>query len=337
MPITLNFKAVAIATLCALSAGSAKAADTVTLALDWIVNGTHAGYFVADAQGYYRDAGMDVSLSRGFGSGDTVKRIGAGAATFGVADTSTVIASVANEDIPVQIVAMVFGKAPLGVIYLKESGIEKPSDLEGKKIARSASGSSVVMFPGFLKANDLDRSSMEEVVADANTLLSLLMSRRVDAVLGQTINLGRYQEVAKEQGLTAAGMNYSDHGLEAYGNAIIANPETIQQNPDLVRRFVAASVKGIAYAISHPDEAIAIMKQANPEIDANAAKEELIGLRSFATSGDAEVKGIGYINPERMAATIATVSSALPLKREPAPEEIFTSEFLPAEAILPTE
>lgn len=337
MPVKLNLKAVAITALCILSTGSAKAADSVTLALDWIVNGTHAGYFVADAKGYYREAGMDVSLSRGFGSGDTVKRIGAGAAMFGIADTSTIITSVANEDIPVQIVAMVFGKAPLGVIYLAESGIKQPSDLAGKKIARSASGSSVVMFPGFLKANGLDRSSMEEVVADANTLLSLLMSRRVDAVLGQTINLGRYQEVAEEQDLTAAGMNYSDHGLEAYGNAIIANSETIQQNPDLVRRFVKASMQGIAYAIANPDEAIAIMKQAHPEIDADAAKEELIELYSFATSGEAEVKGIGYIDPERMAATLATVKSALPLKREPALEEIFTSEFLPKEAILPSK
>ena len=167
----------------------------------------------ARAKGYYRDAGLDVTISRGFGSGDTVKRVGSGAATFGVADTGTIIASIANEDIPVRIVAMIYQKATLGLIYLEASGIKKPQDLEGRTIGRSASGASVTMFPGFLKANSIDRGKIHEVVVDGATYLPLLLSRKVDAVLEQSVQLGHFKKAAAAQGQTAIAMRYSDYGL----------------------------------------------------------------------------------------------------------------------------
>ena len=150
--------ALGAASIVALTMFPVVAAESVSFALDWVVNGTHAGYFVAKEKGYYSDAGLDVTLARGFGSGDTVKRVASGTATFGLADTGAIIAARANEDVPVRIVAMIYDRASLGLIYLAESGIKKPKDLEGRAIGRSASGASVNMFPGFLKANNIDRS-----------------------------------------------------------------------------------------------------------------------------------------------------------------------------------
>lgn len=305
------------------------AADEVTFAFDWIINGTHAGYVVAKEKGYYRDAGLDVTLSRGSGSGDTVKRVGAGIATFGVADTSVVVAARANEDIPVRIIAMAYGKSPLGVIYLAESGIKGPKDLVGKNIGRTASGSSVTMFPAFLAANGIDRASIKETVADANALLSLLLSRRVDAVLGQTVNIGRFKALGEKQGLTALGMNFADYGLEAYGNAIIANPKTLQESPDMVRRFVAASMKGLAYSLDHPDEALAILKKHSPEVDSEAALDELTAMKPIVLTDEARKNGVGYASDARMAATIGSVERALKLKRTVTVADVFDPRFLP--------
>jgi hypothetical protein len=175
--------ALGAATIAVTIALPAAAGDGIGFALDWVVNGTHAGYFVAQDKGYYGDAGLDVTLSRGFGSGDTVKRVAAGTATFGLADTGAIIAAEANEEVPIRIVAMIYDRASLGVIYLAESGIKNPKDLEGRKIGRSASGASVNMFPGFLKANNIDRSKIREVVVDGANFLPMLMSAQVDAVL----------------------------------------------------------------------------------------------------------------------------------------------------------
>jgi NitT/TauT family transport system substrate-binding protein len=161
---------------------AASPATNMSLALDWVIGGTHAGYFTALAKRHYRDLGLDVTIARGYGSGDTVKRVAAGAAIFGIADTGTFIAAVANENVPVRIVAMVYQKSTLGLIYLKQSGITKPKDLEGRTIARSAAGASVTLFPAFLAANGVDRQKIHEVVVDGATFLPLLLSRKVDAV-----------------------------------------------------------------------------------------------------------------------------------------------------------
>jgi NitT/TauT family transport system substrate-binding protein len=313
----------------------AAAQDKVALGLDWVVNGTHAGYFVAREKGLYRDAGLDVTISRGFGSGDTVKRVATNSLTFGVADTGAIIAARAGDDIPVRIVAMIYDRASLGLIYLQQSGIKSPKDLEGRAVGRSASGASVNMFPGFLKANSLDRGKIREMVVDGATFLPLLMSGQVDAVLEQSVNIGKFRKAAAEQGKTALAMRYSDFGLEAYGNALITQPASIQSKPDLIRRFVEATLRGMKDALDHPDEAIAILRKSNPEVDAEGAKDELLALRETEATADIREHGLGAISRARMEATRDTITTALGLKRSVPVEELYTSEFLPKDPIVP--
>lgn len=313
------------------------AADQVTLALDWVVDGVHANYFVARDKGFYRDAGLNVTISRGFGSGDTIKRVASAAATFGVADTGAIIAARANDDIPIRIIAMTYDKASLGVIYQVQSGIKLPKDLEGRKLGRSASGASVNMFPGFLKANAIDRDKISEVVVDAATLAPLLASDRVDAILDQSIYVSRYASVAAQQGKTVGVMRYSDYGLAAYGNAIIASPDTLKAKPDMAKRFVEASIKGMAYTFAHPDEAVAILVKANPEIDPQVAKDELTALAEIELTPNVAKNGFGTIDKERMAKTEDIIVTALSLKRTVAPEDLYTTDFLPKQPILPAK
>src|SRR5699024_2664372 len=63
--------------------------ETVTLSLEWLISGRHVGFYVALENGYYEDQGLDVTIKRGYGSGDTVKRVATGRAVFGIADTAT--------------------------------------------------------------------------------------------------------------------------------------------------------------------------------------------------------------------------------------------------------
>lgn len=161
------------------------AGDEVTLALDWIVNGTHAGYFVAQDKGYYTGNNLAVTIVRGYGSGDTIKRLASGRATFAVADMGALVAARGNEDVPVKAIATVYGKAALGLLYLKEAGITGPKDLEGRTLGRSAAGATVNMLPGFLKANNVERGKLKEVVIDATAFLPMLLARKVDAVTEQ--------------------------------------------------------------------------------------------------------------------------------------------------------
>ncbi len=305
------------------------ATDQVTFALDWLVNGTHAGYFVALEKGFYAESNLAVTIVRGYGSGDTIKRLAAGRATFAVADMGALVGARANDEIPVKAIAAVYGKAALGMLYLRESGIKGPKDLEGRTLGRSAAGATVLMLPGFLKANGIDRQQMKEVVIDATSFLPMLLSRKVDAVTEQSIHLPRFQRAAEKQGLHVEAMRFADFGLVAYGNVVMATDGLIKDNPDLVRRFVHATLKGLATAFEKPDEAVAILQKYHREVDPEFSKDELLSTKELAWSDEAKAKGLGYMSPDKMASTRDVVTSALSLKRVVPVDDLSTNQFLP--------
>ena len=235
----------------------------------------------------------------------------------------------ANDDAAVKIVGMMFGKSSVAVLYAKEAGISKPADLLGKRIARAAAGASANMFPAFLKANNIDRAGIKEVVANSSSFFPLLMSKQVDAVLDQSSYLGRYRDGAKGAGLTIEAFRFADFGLDLYGDAILVEKGMIEKNPDLIRRFIAATLKGNAYAFDNPDEAIAILRKTNSELVAPIAKEELLDTKELALTSEVAQHGLGYIDANHMERTQAVVSGALGLKRHVPLNEIYTLDLLP--------
>jgi NitT/TauT family transport system substrate-binding protein len=306
------------------------AADPVILALDWLVNGTHAGYVVALDKGFYTGNNLAVTIVRGYGSGDTIKRLAANRANFAVADMGALVGARANDEVPVKAIAAVYGKAALGLMYLRESGIKGPKDLEGRTLGRSAAGASVLMLPGFLKVNGVDRGKMKEVVIDATSFLPMLLSRKVDAVSEQSIHLPRFQKAAEKQGLHVEAMRFADFGLVAYGNVLMTTDAAIKDTPDLVRRFTQATIKGLAYAFEKPDEAVTILQKYHREVDPDFSKDELLSTRELAWSEEAKASGLGFISREKMTSTRDVVTSALSLKRVITVEELYTVQFLPA-------
>jgi NitT/TauT family transport system substrate-binding protein len=312
-----------------LIVAQAHAEDNVKLALNWLVSGKNAPYFVAQEKGFYKAAGLNVAISRGNGSGDTVKRIAAGESEFGLADTATVISAQTNDNSPVKMVGMMFAKSSIAILYNKEAGISKPTDLIGKKLGRSAAGASVNMYPAFLKANKIERSQISEVVVSPSTFLALLLSKQVDAVLDQSSYLGRYRKGATGSGATINAFRFADFGLDLYGDGIIVQNSLIQKNPDLIKRFMAATLKGSAYSFEHPDEAIDILRKTNPEIDHQVGKEELIDTKELAMTDEVTKHGLGYIDADHMKRTQDIVIEGLNLKRAIPLDAIYTLTFLP--------
>lgn len=314
--------------LAATSSAHAQTKD-MTLALDWMVNGSHAPFYVAVDKGFYKSAGFNVEIVRGYGSGDTVKKVAAKLAAMGICDFATLVTSVVREKTPVKAVAAVYGKAMLGILYLKESGIKVPKDLEGRKIARSASGASVNMFPAFIRANQMDRSKISEVVVDATSFLPMLLSRQVDAVLEQSVHQGRFQKAAEEGGqkVTVMAMLYSDFGLETYGNVIFTQNDLIEKDPKMVRDFVQASLKGLAYSFDHPEESVSILSKTNPQVTKERSLEELVAMK--ATWTDATLKaGLGFMSPERTKVSVDNVVSALGLEKPESIDLVYDGKFV---------
>lgn len=325
-----RFVPFAIAVMASLVTMNAAAVDDVTFATNWLISGKNAGYFTAIEKGFYTEQGIHLTISRGNGSGDTIKRVATGESDFGLSDTASLISSQTNDGVPVKMVGLMFGKSSVAILYVEEAKIKTPKDLIGKKLGRSAAGASVIMFPGFLKANGIDRSKIEEVVVNPSSFLPLLLSRQADAVLDQSSYLGRYRQGARGSGLTIKAFRFADWGMDLYGDGIIVSQKTIETRPDLIRRFMAATLKGNAYAFDHPEEAIAILRKTNPEIDAEVGKEELLDTKELAMTTEVAAHGAGYIDAQHMERVRDITVDALGLKKKIPINDIYTSQFLPA-------
>lgn len=129
----------------------AAAPQRVTFALDWIVAGRHAPYFVAQEKGFYRDAGLEVTIVRGYGSSDAIKQVASGQADFAFGDLGSLLLARARQQVPVKAVAVIYSRPPFALYSLASSGITHPRDLQGKTIAAPAGDAVRTLFPVFAR------------------------------------------------------------------------------------------------------------------------------------------------------------------------------------------
>lgn len=326
MRIQIAFRAVFFVAAMLLGTSvvqSVKAADSVSLVTDFGFNGRHAYFFVALEKGYYKDAGLDVKIVSGNGSVDAIRQVGAGNATFGFADAGSLVLARANDNIPVKLVAVVYARPPQAIFCSAEAGLKTPKDLEGKSIANPAGGSIPDMFPAFAKAAGIDASKVNWVVAASSALPALLARGTVPCVGQFTVGEPLLRAATAPKKLVRFA--YSDPGLSYYGNGIIATEATITSNPDLVRRFVAATINGLKSAIANPAEGGAIMHKHHPEVDVEVAKGETEAVAELA-----EVKGkpLAEIDPAGIQATIDVVNGAFKLKSQVKAGEVYVPGFV---------
>jgi NitT/TauT family transport system substrate-binding protein len=306
-----------------LRPSASAALDNVTLITDFGYNGRHAYFFEALDRGYYRDAGLEVKIVRGQGSVDAIRQVGAGNATFGFADTGSLILARANDQIPVKLVAIVYSKPPQAIYCREDSGLKKPKDLEGNAIADSAGSANAALFPAFAKAAGIDAQTVRWVVASSESLPGLLATNKVPCV-GQ-FTVGEALLRSRLGPVKLVRFAYSD-ALSYYGNGLVATAATIASKPDLVHRFVAATVRGMMDAFADPIAAGAIMQKVVPQMDATIAKNETEAVAELARIPG---RPLGEIDPARIDATLNVVRGAFKLATSVAAADVYAPGFIP--------
>jgi NitT/TauT family transport system substrate-binding protein len=306
-----------------LVGGGAHAAENVTLITDFGFNGRHAYFFVALDKGYYRAADLDVKIVRGQGSVDAIRQVGAGNALVGFADAGSLVLSRGNDQIPVKLVAIVYAKPPQAVFCREDSGIKKPKDLEGASIANPAGGATVDMFPVYAKAAGFDASKVKWVVAGSDALPALLASNRVPCVGQFTVGEPLLRMQVAPAKLVRFG--FGDPGLTFYGNGIVATDATIASKPDVVRRFVDATVHGMRDAFADPQEAGEIMHKYHPTVEVEVAKGE---TQAVAELAQVPGRDLGVVDPARMQETIDVIKSVFTLKHPVSVGDVYAPGFV---------
>jgi NitT/TauT family transport system substrate-binding protein len=313
-----------IASTILLRPSASRALDNITLITDFGYNGRHAHFFEALDRGYYRDAGLEVKIVRGQGSNDAIRQVGAGNAMFGFVDAGTLVLARANDQIPGKLVAAVYRKPPQAIFCREDSGLKRPKDLEGNAIATTAGASIPALFPAFAKAAGFDAQRVRWVNAGIESLPALLATNKLPCVGQFTVGEALLRSQLGPAKLVRFA--YADAGLSYYGNGIVATAATIASKPDIVHRFVEATVRGMEDAFHDPADAGAIMHKLIPQVDATVAMKE-----TEAAAELAQIPGqpLGEIDPARIDATLDVVKGAFKLATPVTAADVYAPGFVP--------
>ncbi len=321
--------------LMALSlATGAVAQEKATFILDWIIIGSHAGYFAALDKGFFKDQGFDMTIIPGRGSGKAVKVVGLGKSDFGYADLGAMIVG-RTKGSRNRMVGMIIGKAPYVLYSLDQTGIRKPKDLEGKSIGSTSWSAINVLFPAYAKINNIDASKVKWVNMNTGSLIPSLLSGAVDVTAHYTGSGPIIEAAAAKQGKKAVPLYHRDWGFKIYSNGLLTRDDTVAKNPQQVRRFLAAAYKGIRWAMQNQDEAITILSKHNQALNPVSAKKSWqVTLKEILTE-ESRKHGLGYMMADKVRSTRDLAVQYRKLKQTPSLDEIYTNEFLPG--IMPPE
>ena len=311
----------------------AQALKPFTFILDFLPYGEYTPYFTALDKGWYKEEGLDVKILRGAGSGDTVKRIAVGQGDAGSADFSALTAARANEDVKVKAVGAYFRRPPHTIFVRTDTGINSPKDLEGKTIAITPGNSHQILFPLFAQLAGFKADSVKWITMDGAAMGPALITGRVDGAPLFANHEARLQKQAREQGKGVKRLSYADYGLDMYSLVIIVREETIQKDPDSLKRFLRATVRGMkhAFAPQNIEEGAKIVVKFNPEVDLEAATgaAQIASRYSFTEEVISGKVAVGQFEPIRVEKSIGVYTQYLNLKKQVSPEAVYTNDLLP--------
>src|SRR5215210_7104378 len=309
---------------CGGASGSSESSDgldKVNLTLDWYPNADHAGIYAAQSQGFFEDEGLEVEIQQPSDPAAVLQLVAAGQSEFGVSYENEMTNAAARE-VPVRSVMAIMQEPLNSIISLKESDIEGPEDLVGKKVGYAGQSFGAAVLDTVLREAGEDPSTVEKINVGLD-LRPALASESVNAIVDAYWNIEAV-ELAQE-GFETNVIRLPEVGVPNYNELVVAtNDAYALENPDLVRRFVGALVEGHRYALENPEAARDALLEANEELDPEVA-EETVGL----TVPLFEAERIGYQDPEEWRAYVdwAVENDVLPEPVEV--DEVMTNEFLP--------
>ncbi len=332
---TLAATSIAAASFFA-SAAFAQANTPIKFQLDWRFEGPSALFLAPIAKGYFKDAKLDVTLDAGTGSGAAVQRVASGTYDMGFADMAALMEFHANNpDAPNKPVAvmMVYNNTPAAVLTLKKNGISKPADLVGKKIGAPVFDAGRRAFPIFQKANNL--GNVNWVTMDPPLRETMLARGDIDAITGFSFTSLLNLEARGVKSEDVVILPYPSYGVKLYGNAIIASPKLIKENPAAVKAFLMAFAKGAKEVMAKPGESLQYVKARDGIINVALEERRLkMAIDAVIASPDARAEGFGQINPGRLSLMASQVSDAFNTKTRVKADDAWNGSFLPTKAEL---
>ncbi|MBW5447917.1 myristoyl transferase [Cohnella sp. CFH 77786] len=296
---------------------SPKELTKVTQVTNWFAEPEHGGQYAALAKGFYKDAGLDMTIQSGGPGVSSTQLVGSGKAEFGMGQADEILLARQN-GIPLVAIAAIFQKNPQGIMFHKGK-IKNPSELNGRKVYVS-SGSTYWEF--LKKTYKLDKvqelkytGSLANFVADPEAATQIYITSEPFTMQQEKVDVDYF-------------LNY-DLGYKQYGNILYTTEDYLKNHPDIVKAYVEASIKGWTYYKDNAEEINKVMQEKNPDLKLEAMAFGAEAQKPLIYEGDAAANGIGYMSADIWSGLQKQLIDLGILKSEEPVEKAFTNEFLP--------
>jgi NitT/TauT family transport system substrate-binding protein len=320
----MRLKPAAFALALLGSATVAEGGEPASLMLNWVAGGDHAPYFYAQSMGWYKAAGIDLTLLQGKGSSMAAQAAGAGLHPFGLADMTTVLVAIGKGADEIAVMN-VYANYAGGFYWLKSSGITSVKDLAGKKVGNPPGDAARALWPALAKANGVDPNAIIWVNLSPNAKLAALKAGTVDAV---TEFYNFHHVYKRELGANFGYQAWKDAGVDPYSNSIVVNGSFLRAHRATVAAFVKVTQKAFAACVSDPNPCVQALVEANSGLQPADQLVNWHQVEQLMSDKTSQTAGLGWFNPQRMQESYNLVKTYVGIEKPFDVTEHYTNTFL---------
>lgn len=299
----------------------AKTTKQITFTQSWIPNGGSAWIYTAAAKGFFKKRGIEAKISRGFGSTASAQAIGQGKFDFGISSAPTATLQTVR-GMKLSYLACCSYSSAMGVVFLKDSGIKTPKDLEGKKCGSVVKSGEYPFLPIFGENAGFDWSKVNVVQVDNKIRTGVMLQKKVDfiscfasSVVPDVVN----------KGYEVGTFLYKDFNMPFYGYMLITQPEMYAKEKQLCNDVTEATVEGMRYYMQNHEEAADIFFKAVPEAGMTASKRKQFEIEidlytHIMTTPEISATGLGSVDPKKYQGMVDLVVKNLAKPGDPKPD-----------------
>jgi NitT/TauT family transport system substrate-binding protein len=307
-----------------------KEPDKITYVTAFGAVGRDAFAWVAQDQGFFRDAKLDVTIQLGAAVDANLTALASGQAQFAALDLTGAFIQAGNGKFTdFRAIAAIHQQTLVSIISLEGGTVAQPKDLEGKKVGAATGSVNQLLFPAYAQLAGIDAKKVTFVNVAPQQLNALLASSQVDALSTFLIGRGGIEKAAG--GKKAVVMPYSDYLSDLFGNGLVTTAALAKDNPDLVKRFRDAMLKALQWTMDNPDQAAAILQKAQPAADPAAAVGEIKAMTPYVKPSTAGAV-VGALDQQRVARAIAILQGAGLMPAGLAPDKVVAFDLVPGGA-----